>query len=101
MLAEGVAVDDQRLAMEIAILADRVDVGEEVSRFRSHIVAFRQSLLGESTEGVGKRLGFVLQEMLREANTTGSKSNDSAMLSDVMTIKEELERIREQVENLE
>jgi uncharacterized protein (TIGR00255 family) len=50
---------------------------------------------------VGKRLGFLLQEMLREANTTGSKANDAAMLLDVVVIKEELERIREQVENLE
>jgi uncharacterized protein (TIGR00255 family) len=54
-----------------------------------------------SQEPVGKRLGFLLQEMLREANTTGSKANDSSILSDVVTVKEELERIREQVENLE
>jgi len=100
-LAEGVAVDEQRLAMEIAIQADRLDVQEELSRFRSHIVAFRQSLGDTSNDPVGKRLGFLLQEMLREANTTGSKANDAAMLADVVTVKEELERIREQVENLE
>lgn len=100
-LAEGIALDDQRLTQEIAILADRLDVGEEISRFHSHFAAFRATLASASPEGVGKRLGFLLQELLREANTTGSKANDSAMLEDVILIKEELERIREQVENLE
>lgn len=101
-LTGGVQVDEQRLAQEIAIIVDRLDVGEELDRFRSHIAAFRDALGGgNGTEGVGKRLGFLLQELLREANTTGSKSNDSAMVQDVVGIKEELERIREQVENLE
>lgn len=100
-LTEGVAVDEQRLAMEIAILADRIDVQEELSRFNSHNATFRETLSRTDGEPVGKRLGFLLQEMLREANTTGSKANDAAMLADVVTIKEELERIREQVENLE
>jgi uncharacterized protein (TIGR00255 family) len=100
-LAEGVALDEQRLAQEIAILADRLDVGEEISRFHSHFTAFRATLAQASPDGVGKRLGFLLQELLREANTTGSKANDAAMLQDVIVIKEELERIREQVENLE
>ena len=100
-LASGVALDDQRLAQEIAVLADRLDVSEEVSRFKSHLDAFRATLKNAPSEGVGKRLGFLLQELLREANTTGSKANDAAMLRDVLGIKEELERIREQVENLE
>jgi uncharacterized protein (TIGR00255 family) len=100
-LAGGVAVDPQRLAQEVAILADRMDVGEELARFRSHLASFREALTGGSEEPVGKRLGFLLQELLREANTTGSKANDVAMLADVMLIKEEIERIREQVENLE
>lgn len=100
-LAGAVAVDPQRLAQEIAILADRVDVAEELSRFASHNVACRDALSGQNGEGVGKRLGFILQEMVREANTTGSKANDAAMLQDVVLIKEELERMREQVENLE
>lgn len=100
-LAGGVALDDQRLAQEIAILADRLDVSEEIARFHSHLEAFRSTLRGAPAEGVGKRLGFLLQELLREANTTGSKGNDSAILQDVLAIKEELERIREQVENLE
>lgn len=100
-IASGVAVDEQRLELEIAILADRLDVSEELSRFRSHITAFRETLERGGADGVGKRLGFLLQEMLREANTTGSKANDAAVVADVVVIKEELERIREQVENLE
>ena len=100
-LTNGIHVDEQRLAMEVAIQADRLDVQEELSRFGSHVVAFRRSVSESSEDPVGKRLGFLLQEMLREANTTGSKANDSSILSDVVTVKEELERIREQVENLE
>ena len=100
-LAAGVDVDEHRLAQEIALLADRLDVAEELSRFRGHITAFRGALAAPQPDGVGKRLGFLLQEMLREANTTGSKGNDGAIVADVMLIKEELERIREQVENLE
>jgi uncharacterized protein (TIGR00255 family) len=100
-LADGVALDDQRLAQEVAILADKLDVAEEVSRFHSHFAAFRATIASPSPEGVGKRLGFLLQELLREANTTGSKANDASMLQNVIVIKEELERIREQVENLE
>ena len=100
-LTNGIPFDEQRLAMELAIQADRLDVQEELSRFGSHVVAFRQSVSDGSEEPVGKRLGFLLQEMLREANTTGSKANDASMLNDVVTVKEELERIREQVENLE
>lgn len=100
-LAEGVAVDEQRIAQEIAILADRLDVNEELSRFSSHLAAFRETLRGPGTDGVGKRLGFLLQEMLREANTTGSKGNDTAIVREVLLVKEEIERIREQVENLE
>lgn len=100
-LAGGVAFDEQRLSQEIAVLAERLDVGEEISRFHSHFTAFRGAMASPPVDGVGKRLGFLLQELLREANTTGSKSNDSAMLEKVIVIKEELERIREQVENLE
>jgi uncharacterized protein (TIGR00255 family) len=100
-LAEGVAVDEGRLAQEVAVLADRLDVSEEVDRFRAHLAAFRALLDDSGAEPVGKRLGFLLQEMLREANTTGSKANDAAMLADVVAVKEELERVREQVENVE
>ena len=100
-LTEGLVVDENRLAQEIAILADRLDVSEETDRFRSHITAFRVALTESGGEPVGKRLGFLLQEMLREANTTGSKGADATILHEVVAVKEELERIREQVENLE
>lgn len=100
-LAGGVQLDEQRLAQEIALIADRLDVGEELDRFRSHLTAFREAIAGNGGDGVGKRLGFLLQELLREANTTGSKANDAEMVRDVVVIKEELERIREQVENIE
>ncbi len=100
-LLEGAPLDEARVAQEIAILADRLDLSEEVDRFRSHAIAFGDALGGASGEAVGKRLGFLLQEMVREANTTGSKANDAAILGDVVTLKEELERMREQVENLE
>ena len=100
-LTDGLAVDEQRIAQEIALLADKLDVSEEMARFGSHLTAFREALDEGSGEPVGKRLGFLLQELLRETNTTGSKANDVAILRDVVSIKEELERIREQVENIE
>jgi uncharacterized protein (TIGR00255 family) len=100
-LAGASNVDPQRLAQEVAILADRMDISEEIDRFRAHIEAFRTSIDDNGTEAVGKRLGFLLQEMVREANTMGSKAGDAPTLSYVVAIKEELERIREQVENVE
>jgi len=100
-LSGGVDVDPARLAQEIALLADRLDVSEEIDRFRSHIEAFRAALRAPLREPVGKRLGFLLQEMLREANTTGSKARDAEMTHHVVAVKEELERIAEQVENVE
>lgn len=100
-LTGGVPLDESRMMQEIALLADRIDVSEEMDRFRSHLAAFELTLEQAPSDGVGKRLGFLLQELLREANTTGSKGADQAVLADVVAIKEELERIREQVENLE
>ena len=100
-LMDGADPEEPRLAQELAMLASKLDVSEEIDRFRSHITAFRGALSAGDNEPVGKRLGFLLQEMLREANTTGSKANDAPILGDVVSIKEELERVREQVENLE
>lgn len=100
-LLDGRAPDEQRLAQEIALLAERVDTGEEVDRFTSHLAAIRETLAEAPDSGVGKRLGFLLQELLREANTIGSKANDAEMQAEVVLLKEELERVREQVENLE
>jgi uncharacterized protein (TIGR00255 family) len=95
------AVDDQRIAHEVAILAEKLDVEEELDRFNTHIAAFAETIRTDKGEPSGKRLGFLLQEMVREANTLGSKANDGSILSDVILIKEELERMREQVENVE
>jgi len=100
-LIGGAGADPQRIAQEVAILADRLDVSEELDRFRSHLSAFRDTAASSTGEAVGKRLGFILQEMVREANTIGSKASDAQIQEDVIGIKEELERIREQVENLE
>lgn len=99
-LAGGVDLDEARVTQEIAVLADRLDVSEEIDRFRAHLGAFRAALRGTG-EPVGKRLGFLLQEMVREANTTGSKARDSVITHEVVAVKEELERIAEQVENVE
>lgn len=100
-LTDGVGIDEQRLAQEVALLADRLDVSEELERFGAHVDAFRDAVRSTDDEPVGKRLGFLVQEMLREANTTGSKAGDTAIVREVVLIKEELERIREQVENVE
>ncbi|PYP29461.1 MAG: YicC family protein [Gemmatimonadetes bacterium] len=98
-LAAGVQVDEQRLAVEIALLADRVDITEELVRLRTHLGACREALAGDGR--VGKQLGFLAQELLREVNTIGSKANDAAITQAVIAMKGELERFREQLENLE
>ena len=92
-------VDEQRLALEIALLADRVDITEELVRFRAHIAAARTAL--GSDQAVGKQLGFLAQELLREVNTMGSKANDARITQTVIAMKGELEKLREQLENLE
>jgi uncharacterized protein (TIGR00255 family) len=100
-LTEQVEVDEDRLAREIAYLAERWDINEEIVRFRSHVDLFREALEGDGSEPVGKRLGFLVQEMNREANTIASKANDARVAHAAMALKEEIERIREQVENVE
>jgi uncharacterized protein (TIGR00255 family) len=99
-LAAGVQVDPQRLAVEIALMSDRVDISEELVRFRTHIAACRAAL-ASSAGAVGKQLGFLAQELLREVNTMGSKANDAEITQAVIGMKGELERFREQLENLE
>lgn len=100
LLAESVDVDEDRLAREVAYLAEKWDVTEEVVRLRSHVALFLETLDGAAAQA-GKRLGFVVQEMNREANTIGSKANDAAISASAVAVKEELERIREQLENVE
>jgi uncharacterized protein (TIGR00255 family) len=94
-------VDEERIAREVAYLAERWDIHEEIVRLRSHVGMFRETLEAGSPEGVGKRFGFISQEMLREVNTMGSKANDAEITRRVVTLKEEVERIREQLENVE
>lgn len=101
LLPEGVEVDEERVAREIAHLAERWDIHEEIVRFRSHLAMFRDTVRDGSPDGVGKRLGFIVQEILREANTMGSKANDAGIARSVVALKEEIERLREQLENLE
>ena len=98
-LAGGVAVDAQRLALEVALLADRVDITEELVRLRAHVAACRAALGRDAA--VGKELGFLGQELLREVNTIGSKANDAQITQTVIALKGELEKFREQLENLE
>lgn len=98
-LLDGRPVDEQRLAQEVAFLADKLDITEELVRFAAHIAACRKSLAGEAPSG--KQLGFLAQELGREVNTMGSKGNDAEILQQVILMKGELEKFREQLENLE
>jgi uncharacterized protein (TIGR00255 family) len=95
-------LDEARLHQEIVIAADRLDVTEELVRLRSHIEQFREIVQAAGVDvPVGRRLDFLLQEFGREANTIGSKGSDAAIAHDVVELKSELERVREQVQNIE
>jgi uncharacterized protein (TIGR00255 family) len=96
--ALGVQVDETRLAQEVALLAERMDVTEELNRLRMHVAHARQ-LLNESCPG--RKLDFLCQEFLREANTTGSKCQDAPVAHVVVQLKAEIERMREQIQNIE
>ncbi len=97
-LMDKVQIDETRLYQEIAIIAERTDITEELVRFRSHIEQFKTLL--SSNEPVGKRLNFLLQEMVREINTIGSKNIDSQVTPLVIEVKSEVEKLREQVQNI-
>ena len=95
-------LDEARLHQEVVIAADRLDITEELVRLRSHVDQFRQTLDAAGPGApVGRRLDFLLQELGREANTVGSKASDAPLAQDVVSLKTELERIREQVQNVE
>lgn len=95
-------LDEARLHQEIVIAADRLDITEELVRLQSHVAQFRETLRSAGPgHPVGRRLDFLLQELGREANTVGSKANDAPLAQDVVELKTELERIREQVQNVE
>jgi uncharacterized protein (TIGR00255 family) len=98
-LVEGGQIDETRLAQEAVMLADRSDISEEITRLKSHISQMRDQLHGD--DEVGKRLDFILQEMNREANTILSKSSDLAISDAAIVIKTEVEKLREQVQNVE
>lgn len=98
-LASVENLDAGRLELEIAILADRVDISEECTRFKSHDRLFLDILRGQTAGG--RRLNFLLQEMNREANTIGAKVNEAQITHLVVQLKEEIEKIREQVQNIE
>ncbi|PLX82062.1 MAG: YicC family protein [Desulfuromonas sp.] len=97
-LQEDVECDPQRLVQELALYADRCDISEELVRFHSHLDQFAQMLQVEGP--IGRKMDFLVQEMNREANTIGSKGNDAVMASAVVSLKSELEKIREQVQNV-
>ncbi len=98
-LLEGRQADEQRIAQELAFLADKLDITEELVRFGSHLAACEAALSSESASG--KQLGFLAQELGREVNTMGAKANDAAITQHVIAMKGELEKFREQLENLQ
>ena len=98
-LLDGTEIDESRLAQEVALLADRCDITEELVRLSSHFSQFDEAL--RSSEPVGRKLDFLMQEMNREVNTIGSKSNDAVITTLVIQIKAEMEKMREQIQNLE
>jgi uncharacterized protein (TIGR00255 family) len=97
----GEQPDPARIAQEIAMLAERTDVTEELTRLRSHLAQFRTMISDETVDPVGRKLDFLLQEMGRETNTIASKAMHAAIAQHVIDIKAELEKVREQVQNIE
>ncbi|HEY5525624.1 MAG TPA: YicC/YloC family endoribonuclease [Clostridium sp.] len=98
-LTKGIILDEERLAMEVATLADKAAVDEEITRLHSHLDQMRKTL--NLNEPIGRKLDFIVQEMNRETNTIGSKANDMDMTNTVINIKNLIEKIREQVQNIE
>lgn len=98
-MLDGVNYDEARLLTECAVFADKADISEELARLDSHISQFRRAL--DKEDQVGRKLDFMIQEMNREVNTTGSKSTDQTIVSAVIDLKCELEKVREQIQNLE
>lgn len=97
-LTHGIQLDQGRLAQEVALFAERCDIQEEITRLKSHLKQFRGMI--QKKESVGRSLDFLIQEMNREVNTIGSKGNDAGVAMDVVSMKSELERVREQVQNV-
>lgn len=98
-LTQGIIIDEARIHQEVAILAEKSDITEEVVRLESHIGQFMELLAGE--EAIGRKVDFLIQEMNREINTIGSKSGDAETARQVIEIKSELAKVREQIQNVE
>ena len=92
--------DENRIMIEAGILADKLDISEELTRLKSHVSVFRETMK-ENEKAIGKKLDFILQEMMREGNTIGSKGKDKNISKLVIELKTEIEKIREQVQNIE
>jgi uncharacterized protein (TIGR00255 family) len=99
LIEDKFVLDQNRLELEIALMVDKLDITEECVRYRSHNKFFLEAL--KKNEAAGRKLNFLVQEMNREANTIGSKSNDAAIAHVIIGLKEELEKIREQLQNIE
>lgn len=100
LMGNGGVVPEDRILLEAAIFADKSNITEELVRLKSHIAQLR-SIIAAAKEPVGKKLDFLVQEMNREANTMGSKANDIAITNRVLELKSEIEKIREQIQNIE
>lgn len=98
-IMEGQPVDLARITQEVAMYCDRVNIDEEIARMHSHLKGMRDAMA--SGAAVGRKLDFIVQEMNREANTMGSKASDIELVSHVVNLKSEIEKIREQVQNIE
>lgn len=98
-LTKAPTIDEVRILQELAIYMERVDIAEEIVRLKGHIENFKNTL--QSSESIGRKLDFIIQEMVRETNTIGSKSNDLSINERVIQIKVEIEKMREQVQNVE
>lgn len=98
-LLENAPVDEGRITQEVAIYTDRVAVDEEIARLGSHLSSMEEAMT--SAQSMGRRLDFIVQEMNREANTIGSKASDAPLIQLVVSLKSEIEKIREQVQNIE
>jgi uncharacterized protein (TIGR00255 family) len=98
-LTEGIDIDETRLSQEIAIMADKSDITEEIVRLTSHLHQFCEML--KSDDAIGRKMDFLIQEMNREINTIGSKTGDLDISRNVIEVKSELGKLREQVQNIE
>lgn len=99
LVEDTTLIDQDRLAMEVAVYADKSSIDEELTRMKSHIIQFKTII--EEDSSVGRKLDFLIQEFNREVNTIGSKSSDTVLVNKVVELKSEIEKIREQVQNIE